>query len=59
MSHNVIRADAYLHTNWHLDACSRLAAIEMGRKLGAPSPFGEGLGSHLTQVAWAEAYFHA
>jgi len=33
-------AEAYLHTEWHLDACSRLATMEMGRKLrrGAGSP---------------------
>jgi len=32
----------YLHTKFHLDASSRLAAIEMGRELetGAPPPFG-------------------
>jgi len=27
---------------WHLDPCSRLAAIAMGRKLGAPPLFGRG-----------------
>ena len=27
-------AEAYLHTKWHLDTSSRLATIEMGRKLG-------------------------
>jgi len=26
--------EAYLHTEWHLDPCSRLATIDMGRKLG-------------------------
>jgi len=33
--------EAYFHTKWHLDPCSRygLAAIDMGRKLGAPAPF--------------------
>ena len=39
-SNNVAWAEAYLHTKWHLDASSRLATIEMGRKLGrgcAPS----------------------
>jgi len=29
-------ADAYLQTKWHLDACRRLATIEMGPKLGSP-----------------------
>jgi len=38
----------------------RLATIDMGRKLGeAVPPFGGwGLGLHLTQLAWAEAYLH-
>ena len=27
-------AEAYLHTEWHLDASSRLGTIDMGRKLG-------------------------
>jgi len=31
--------EAHLHTKWHLDASSCLAVIEMGRKLGALSPF--------------------
>jgi len=31
---NVVWAEAYLRTKWHLDQCSRLAATEMGRKLG-------------------------
>ena len=34
--------EAYLHTKWHLDASSRLATIEMGRKLGGSTPFEEG-----------------
>jgi len=43
-------AEAYRRTKWHLDPRSRLAATDMGRTLGAPSPFGEGApGSHLTQ----------
>jgi len=32
-------AEAYLHTECHLDPCSRLATIDMGRKLGASAPF--------------------
>jgi len=28
-------AEAYLHTKWHLDLCSHLAATDMGLKLGA------------------------
>jgi len=41
---NVPWAEAYLHTKWHLDACSRLATIEVGRKLGRGlcPLFGEG-----------------
>ena len=45
-------ADAYIRTKWHLDTSSRLATIEMGRKLGSGLRplFGEGeLGLHLTQ----------
>jgi len=45
-------AEAYLHTKWHLDASSRLATIEMGRKFeGGSAPFlgRGGLGPHLTQ----------
>jgi len=30
----VALAEAYLHSKWHLDLASRLAATEMGRKLG-------------------------
>ena len=33
-SNKVPWAEAYLHTKWHLDASSRSATIEMGRKLG-------------------------
>ena len=37
---NVAWAEAYLHTKWHLDPCSRLVTIDMGRKLGGSSaPF--------------------
>ena len=37
-------AEVYFRTKWRLHPSSRLATIEMGRKLerGAPSPFGEG-----------------
>ena len=37
-------AEAYRHTKWHLNQSSRLAATDMGRKLG-----GCALGCHLTQ----------
>ena len=30
IEHKVLWAEAYLHTNWHLDASSGLATIEMG-----------------------------
>ena len=50
-SNTVARDEAYLHTNWHLDPCSHLAATDMGWKLGVcVCPFGGGeLGLHLTQ----------
>jgi len=38
---------------------SRLATTDVGRKLGGCAPSGDGLGSHLTQCGWAEAYLHA
>ena len=41
MQHNV-RDEAYLHTNWHLDSCSRLAAIDISQNCGAPPLFREG-----------------
>ena len=48
--HNVARAQAYLHTMWHLDPSSRWASTDIGRKLWAAVPlFGEELGPHLTQ----------
>ena len=31
--HNVVWAEAYLHTKWHLDPSSHLARKDMGRKL--------------------------
>ena len=42
--------NVYLRTRWHLDPSSRLAATDIGRKLGRLYPCGGGqLGSHLTQ----------
>ena len=59
IKHNVAWAEAYHHTKWILDASSRLATIDMGRKLGAVPPF---LGGSCVpiqhNVAWAEAYHH-
>jgi len=50
-------AEAYLCTKWHLDPSSHLATTGMGRKLGAPSPFGGGeLGPHLTQCGSSSTY---
>jgi len=47
----------YLCTKWHLDPCSRLAAIDMGRKLGALSPsLGGGWVSSEHKVPWDESY---
>jgi len=43
--HNVVLAEAYLRTKWHLDPCSHLATIDMGQKLGASPPFRDGAGS--------------
>jgi len=37
--YNVALVEAYLRTKWHLDPSSRLATIDIGRKLGAMSPF--------------------
>jgi len=53
-SNKIPSAEAYLHTKLYLDASSRLATIEMGRKLGRGlrSLFGKGereRGPHLTQ----------
>jgi len=50
-SNNVVRAEAYLHTKWHLDPSSRLATIDMGQKVGGGccAPFCQReLGPHLT-----------
>jgi len=42
-------AKVYVRTKWHLHASSRLATIDMGRKLGAVPLLGEELGPHVTQ----------
>ena len=39
------RAEAYLRTKWQLDPCSRLAAMDIGRKLGSSAHSGRGAGS--------------
>ena len=50
-------AQAYLRTEWHLDASSSLATIDMGLKVGAVVPlFLGGAGSPHNSVAWAESY---
>jgi len=43
--HNVAWAEAYLPAKWHLDPSSRLATIDMGRKLGGCAPFSWGGGA--------------
>ena len=48
--HNVAWAEAYLLTKWYPDPSSRLAKIDMGRKVGDAVPLSVGeLGPHLTQ----------
>jgi len=32
--YNIVWTEAYIRTKWHLDPSSRLATIDMGRKLG-------------------------
>jgi len=50
IKHNVIWAEAYFHTKWHLDPCSHLATTDMGRKLRGCALLGEGeVGPNLTQ----------
>jgi len=58
IQHNAAWAEAYLRTKWHLDPYSRVATIDMGRKLGALPPFLETaeIGSISHDVAWIEAY---
>jgi len=46
IQHQVAWAEAHLHANCHLNPSSRLATTDIGRKLGAPLPFGgRGAGS--------------
>ena len=50
---------AYLRTKWYPNPSSRLATIDMGRKVGAAVPLSVGeLVSHLIHVARAGAYHH-
>jgi len=45
---------------WHLDLSSHLATTDMGRKLGAPPPLGEGSWIPICHnVARAETYLRA
>jgi len=46
----------YLPTKWHLNPSSRLATIDIYRKLGGLCPFWGELGPHLTQYGRTEAY---
>jgi len=55
-------AETYLHAKCHLDLSSRLATIDMGRKLGGSAAFFLGGGSWVPihhNVAWAEVYLCA
>jgi len=57
--HNVVLAEAYLHTKWHLDPSIHLAAIDTGQKLGAVPLSGGGSWVPIQhKVAWAKAYRH-
>ena len=50
IQHKVAWAEDYLHTKWHLDPSSHLAATDMGRKLRGVVPlWRRGSWSHLTQ----------
>ena len=40
--HNAAWTKAHPHTKCHLDPCSRLAAIDMGRKFGGCAFLGKG-----------------
>jgi len=44
--HEVVWADAYLHTKWHFSTSSHLVTTDIGQKLRGYAPLGEG---HLTQ----------
>jgi len=57
----VASAEAYLLAKFHLDPSSRLAPIDMGRKLergSAPFWGGRGWVPIKHNVPWAEAYLH-
>ena len=49
IQYNVAWSEVYLCTKWHLDSLSRLATIDMGRKLGGGFARCGELGPHLTQ----------
>jgi len=42
IEHEVAWAEAYIHTKWHLSTSSRLAATDIGLKIGGCAPLGEG-----------------
>jgi len=54
-------AEVYFRMKWRLYPSSRLAAIDMGQKLGGVvMPFSGGSWVHIEhKVPWAEAYLHA
>jgi len=45
-------AEAYLPTKWHLDPSKHLATTDMGRKLGAPHPFGGWEAGSPSKTMW-------
>ena len=49
-------AEAYFRTKWRHDLSSRLATIDINRKLGSCAPFRGDLRPHQHNVAWAEVY---
>jgi len=51
VGYNVVWAEAYLRSKWHLDPSSRLATIRGAKSGGLLCPFlvGSDLGPHLTQ----------
>jgi len=60
-SNKVALAEAYLHTEWHLNLSSDLATTDIGRKLGwGSAPLGEGSWVPIKRnVARPKAYLRA
>jgi len=49
---NVVLAEAYHRTKWHLDTFNRLATTDMGRKLGAVPSFLGRLAGFPSSTMW-------